>query len=77
MNRVEPKTDDQKRSPANEEPVIKRIEEQQSRFEQWKKGVDEAAKSPEKPGSLSLPTIRKARSVDRSPQSVLHVCRPV
>ena len=52
--RIEPETTI---NPANED-VIKRIEEQQSRFEQWKKGVDEAAKSPENQAIIA--EIRKA-----------------
>ena len=44
-------------NPANED-VIKRIEEQQTRFEQWKNGVDEAAKSPENQAIIA--EIRKA-----------------
>ena len=46
-------------NPANED-VITRIEEQQSRFEQWKKGVDEAAKSPE-----NQAIIAEIRKTDR------------
>ena len=54
ITRVEPETTI---NPANED-VITRIEEQQSRFEQWKKGVDEAAKSPENQAIIA--EIRKA-----------------
>ena len=54
ITRVEP---EKTINPANED-VIKRIEEQQSRFEQWKKGVDEAAKSPENQAIIA--EIRKA-----------------
>ena len=43
ITRVEP---EKTINPANEE-FIKQVEERQERFKQWKKGVDEAAKSPE------------------------------
>ena len=43
ITRVEPETTI---NPGNEE-FIKQVEERQERFKQWKKGVDEAAKSPE------------------------------
>ena len=43
ITRVEP---EETINPANEN-IIKRTEEAQERFNQWKKGVDEAAKSPE------------------------------
>ncbi len=56
ITRVEP---EKTINPANED-VIKRIEEQQSRFEQWKKGVDEAAKSPE-----NQAIIAEIRKTDR------------
>ena len=56
ITRVEP---EKTINPANED-VIKQIEEQQSRFEQWKKGVDEAAKSPE-----NQAIIAEIRKTDR------------
>ncbi|HBP81325.1 MAG TPA: hypothetical protein DD662_02330 [Planctomycetaceae bacterium] len=56
MTHVEP---EKTINPANED-VIKQIEEQQTRFEQWKKGVDEAAKSPE-----NQAIIAEIRKTDR------------
>ncbi|MDO7713856.1 MAG: hypothetical protein MUP93_03185, partial [Pirellulales bacterium] len=56
ITRVEP---EKTINPANED-VITRIEEQQTRFEQWKKGVDEAAKSPE-----NQAIIAEIRKTDR------------
>ena len=46
-------------NPANEE-FIKQVEERQERFKQWKKGVDEAAKSPE-----NQAIIAEIRKTDR------------
>ncbi|MCP4196549.1 MAG: hypothetical protein GY762_05305, partial [Proteobacteria bacterium] len=56
ITRVEP---EKTINPANEE-FIKQVEERQERFKQWKKGVDEAAKSPE-----NQAIIAEIRKTDR------------